>query len=44
MRPLVDPAGSYPDDLAANDDWIYQFSETEAAEVRDAVAGAGGST
>ncbi len=39
MQPLVDPAGWYPDDLAANDDWIYELSETEAAEVRDAVAG-----
>ena len=38
MQPLVDPAGWRPQDLAANDDWIYQLSETEADELRDAVA------
>ena len=38
MQPVVDPAGWYADDLAANDDWIYQLSDSEADEVRDAVA------
>jgi hypothetical protein len=38
MRPVVDPAGWYPADLAADDDWIYELSATEADEVRAAVA------
>lgn len=38
MKPIVDPAGWYPADLEANDDWIYELSETEASEIRDAVA------
>lgn len=38
MQPLVDPAGWYPEDLAANTDWIYELSEREVKEVRAAVA------
>ncbi|MBT5459936.1 MAG: TauD/TfdA family dioxygenase, partial [Rhodospirillaceae bacterium] len=41
MQPIVDPAGWYPEDLAANDDWIYQLSEIEIKEVRDVVASIG---
>jgi hypothetical protein len=38
MQPLVDPAGWYPDGLAASDDWIYQLSEIEIEEVRNVVS------
>ena len=38
MQPIVDPAGWYPTDLAANQDWIYTLSDIEIAEVRAAVA------
>ena len=38
MQPVVDPAGWYPEDLAANDHWIYELSEIEVEEVRAAVA------
>ena len=38
MQPIVDPAGWYPADLAANQDWIYTLTDTEIAEVRSAVA------
>ncbi len=39
MQPVVDPAGWYADDLAANDHWIYRLSDIESDEVREAVAG-----
>ena len=38
MQPVVDPAGWYPEDLAADDHWIYELSEIEVEEVRAAVA------
>jgi len=38
MQPLVDPAGWTAADLAANDDWIYEMSEAETDELRQAVA------
>jgi hypothetical protein len=38
MQPIVDPAGWYPADLAANQDWIYTLTDVEAAEVRAVVA------
>jgi len=38
MQPLVDPAGWYPEELAANEDWIYELSEAEVDELRQAVA------
>lgn len=38
MQPIVDPAGWYADELAANDDWIYPLSDSEIAELHDAVA------
>ncbi|MEE8332854.1 MAG: TauD/TfdA family dioxygenase [Alphaproteobacteria bacterium] len=38
MQPLVDPAGWTARDLAANEDWIYELSETEVDEVRQSVA------
>ena len=37
LRPVIDPAGWYPEDLAANDDWIYELTATEADEVRATV-------
>lgn len=38
LRPVVDPAGWYPEDLAANEDWIYTLSDVEIDEVRAAVS------
>ncbi|MFT5438489.1 MAG: hypothetical protein ACI9MJ_000348 [Alphaproteobacteria bacterium] len=38
MQPLIDPAGWYPGDLEANNDWIYELSDREIREVREAVA------
>jgi hypothetical protein len=38
MQPVVDPAGWYPEDLAANEGWIYELTPQEVAEVRNAVA------
>ena len=38
MQPLVDPAGWRAEDLAANDEWIYELSAEEAGELRQAVA------
>jgi hypothetical protein len=38
MEPVIDPAGWYPADLAANDGWIYDLTETEADEIRQIVA------
>jgi len=39
MQPVIDPAVWYADDLAADDDWIYELSATEVDEIRRAVAG-----
>jgi hypothetical protein len=36
MEPIVDPAGWHPSDLIA-DEWIYRLSDTEIAEILDAV-------
>lgn len=38
LQPVVDPAGWYPEDLAANDAWIYELTDQEANEVREVVA------
>lgn len=38
MQPLVDPAGWTAEDLAANEDWIYQLSDAEIDDIRAAVA------
>ena len=38
MQPLVDPAGWTAAELAKDDSWIYELSETEADEVLGAVA------
>jgi hypothetical protein len=38
MQPVVDPAAWYAADLAANDDWIYELSDIEVDEIREAVA------
>ena len=38
MRPLVDPAGWTSEGLAADGDWVYALSDTEADEIRAAVA------
>ena len=37
MQPIVDPAGWYPADLAANQDWIYTLTDIEIAEILAAV-------
>lgn len=39
MKPIVDPAGWYPEDLKGTDAWIYRLSAEEIAEVEAAVAG-----
>jgi hypothetical protein len=38
MKPIVDPAGWYADELAAGDEWIYALSDREITELRGAVA------
>ncbi len=38
MKPVVDPAGWYPQDFKDNDCWIYRLSALEIAELHDAVA------
>ncbi len=38
MEPVVDPAGWRASDLAANDDWVYELSDAETAELLEAVA------
>ena len=40
MVPLVDPAEWRSEDLAASDDWIYVLSDTEIAELTEAVEAA----
>ena len=37
MKPVIDPAGWMPDELAASDNWIYQLSDTECVQILDAV-------
>lgn len=38
LEPLVDPAGWTADELAASDDWIYELSEAEQADICKAVS------
>ena len=38
MNPLVDPAGWRAEDLAGNEDWIYELSAEEKDDIRKAVA------
>jgi hypothetical protein len=38
-KPVIDPAGWTADELAANDDWVYELSAAELDELRAAVAG-----
>jgi len=38
LKPIVDPAGWYPAEMAATDSWIYPLSSAEIAEVTDAAA------
>lgn len=37
LRPVIDPAGWYPRDLAGNEDWARVFEAAEIAEIMDAV-------
>lgn len=37
MKPVIDPAGWYPDDFKGREDWIYRLSTEEIAEIEDAV-------
>jgi hypothetical protein len=39
MKPIVDPAGWRPNDLAGTYAWVYRLSDAEIAEIFDAVAG-----
>lgn len=38
LQPVIDPAGWYPEELAANDGWIYELTAQETNEIRDVVA------
>ena len=38
MEPAIDPAGWTAEDLGANDDWVYELSDVEINEVREAVS------
>ncbi|MEE8332353.1 MAG: TauD/TfdA family dioxygenase, partial [Alphaproteobacteria bacterium] len=38
LRPVVDPAGWYPEDISSTEAWRYVLSDTEVAEIDDAVA------
>ncbi len=38
LKPVVDPAGWYPDDFAGRDSWMYRLSDAEIGELHDAVA------
>ena len=40
MTPLVDPAGWRPEEMASSDEWIYELSAAETAELTRAVDGA----
>lgn len=37
MQPIIDPAGWYPAQLAASDEWLYRLSGGEVDELRAAV-------
>lgn len=37
-KPLIDPAGWSTDEMEKLDNWTYKFSESEAAEIMDAVS------
>ncbi len=39
MQPVVDPAGWTGAELAARDDWKFQLTEADVAEIDAAVAG-----
>ena len=38
MKPIVDPAAWYPDDIEGSDAWVYRMSDAETGDVLDAVA------
>ncbi|MDA1326585.1 MAG: TauD/TfdA family dioxygenase [Proteobacteria bacterium] len=38
LQPVADPAGWRPEDITANEDWVYRFSDDEIAEIQDAAA------
>lgn len=38
MRPVIDPAGWYPEEISATQEWRYVLSDAEVAEIDDAVA------
>ena len=37
LEPVVDPAGWYPEQIAANEDWVHRLAEGEIAEIMDTV-------
>lgn len=37
LKPVIDPAGCYPDAFKGSENWIYTLSAAEIAEVEDAV-------
>ncbi|MBK18517.1 MAG: hypothetical protein CMM52_06750 [Rhodospirillaceae bacterium] len=38
MEPVVDPAGWLPEELASNEDWIYELSGADCDQIGDAVS------
>ena len=37
MEKVIDPAGWLPEELAANNEWIYELSEPECHQIVDAI-------
>ncbi len=37
LQPVVDPAGWRPEEIGANEDWVYRFDAREIAEIMDSV-------
>ena len=38
LQPVVDPAGWRPEEIAANEDWVYRFTDDAIAEILDTAA------
>ena len=38
LQPVADPAGWRPEQITANENWVYRFTEVEIAEILDAAA------
>jgi hypothetical protein len=40
LQPVVDPAGWQPEEITANEDWAYRFTDSAIAEIMDAARAA----